>query len=754
MKTTRLALLAVLLAAASGAAEEARLEGVVRDSSRAPLAGARVNLQGRDAGQETVTDSAGRFGIPIAHPGEYTLTIQADGYARSERKLSLSGGGLRVEVVLLRAAFSEAMTVTATRSPARIRDTPASVVSLSSEDLAAAPASPVDEVLRQVPGFTLFRRSGSRTANPTSQGVSLRGIGGSGASRAAVFDDGIPLNDPFGGWVAWGRVPRAALDRIEVVSGGASALYGGAALSGAIALLRREPAGNSLELDSSYGSQGTPEASVSLAGREGVWGARIAAESFRTDGYVAVPESERGAVDTPVNSRHDAADLTLERGEAGKGRVFVRGSYFTESRENGTPLQKNDTDIRQLAAGVDWPFSSGAVSLRAFGMRETYHQTFSSIAADRRTETLARAQTVPSDAWGVSAQWTGAAPAQRLVAGLDAREVRGTSDETIFAGAGSSFARSRGRQRTGALFAEDIWTPGTRWSVTAGARLDAWRNLDAERDTGPSSSQLAIDPLPDRSETAFSPRLAVLYRAGGSLALTASGYRSFRAPTLNELYRSFRLGNTLTLANETLAAERLSGGEAGAILTSGGGAIAARASFFWMEISNTIANVTLTATPTLITRQRQNLGRTRSRGVEAEAEARLSETVSLALGYLYADSTVRSFPANRALESLRVPQVPEHQGSFQVRLRPVPALFLSLSARAATDQFEDDENRLPLGDLVAFDALASVAVTRALDVFVAAENLLDRRYDIARTPVANTAPPRFVRGGLRLRLGS
>ena len=223
---------------------------------------------------------------------------------------------------------------------------------------------------------------------------------------------------------------------------------------------------------------------------------------------------------------------------------------------------------------------------------------------------------------------------------------------------------------------------------------------------------------------------------------------------MNELYRSFRLGNTLTLSNENLEAERLSGGEAGAILTPPGGAIAARATFFWMEVSNTIANVTLATTPALITRQRQNLGRTRSRGVEVEGEARLSETVSLALGYLYADSTVRSFPANRALEGLRVPQVPEHQGSFQVRLRPLPALLLSLSARAATNQFEDDENKLPLGEFIVYDALASVAVTPALEVFVAGENLLDRTYNIARTPVTNIGPPRFVRGGLRLRLGS
>ena len=748
--------LALLLAAAWGAGEEARVEGLVRNSAGAAVPGASVVLRGDGAVEKAVTDYGGRFEIPIRGTGEYVLTVEAEGYARSERRLAARAEGLRVEVVVVlsRAVFSESMTVTASRAPARVRDTPASIVSLSSEDLAAAPASPIDEVLRQVPGFTLFRRSGSRTANPTSQGVSLRGIGGSGASRAAVFDDGIPLNDPFGGWIAWGRVPRAALDRIEVVNGGASALYGGSALSGAIALLRREPAAQALALDTSYGTQGTPEASVALAGREGAWGARVAGESFRTDGYIAVPENDRGPVDKEFSSRHDTADVTLEHGEPGKSRVFLRGSYFTESRGNGTPLQKNDTDIRQLAAGADWPSESGALSLRAYTMREKYHQTFSSIAADRRSETLVRAQAVPSDAWGVSAQWTRAVAAHRLVAGLDGREVSGSSDETIFAGAGSSFAQARGTQRSGGLFVEDIWTAGPRWSVTAGVRYDAWKNLDAERNSGPTAEQLTIVRLPDRSETAFDPRLAVLYRAGRGLALTASAYRSFRAPSLNELYRSFRLGNTLTLSNDALAAERLSGGEAGAILSSSDGRIAARASFFWMEISNTIANVTLSVTPSLTTRQRQNLGRTRSRGVEAEAEARVSETVSVAAGYLYADSTVRSFPANRALEGLRVAQVPRNQGSLQVRFHLSPGAFVTLAARAAGDQFEDDENTLSLGKFVVFDALASLPVWRSLEVFVAAENLLDRRYDIARTPVRNTAPPRFVRGGLRLRLGN
>src|SRR5438552_2242198 len=151
---------------------------------------------------------------------------------------------------------SDTITVTATRTETRLSDTPSSVVVLNRETLEATAATTTDDALRQVPGFTLFRRSGSRSANPTSQGVSLRGIGASGASRALVLDDGVPLNDPFGGWIYWGRVPRAAIDRIEIVRGGASDLYGSGAMGGVVQFIRRG-AMDDVTVEASGGSEGT-----------------------------------------------------------------------------------------------------------------------------------------------------------------------------------------------------------------------------------------------------------------------------------------------------------------------------------------------------------------------------------------------------------------------------------------------------------------------------------------------------------------
>src|SRR3977135_1003911 len=139
---------------------------------------------------------------------------------------------------------SDTIVVTATQTKTRVADTPASVVVIDSKTLATTAAATADDALRQVPGFTLFRRTGSRVANPTSQGVSLRGVGASGASRAVVLDDGVPLNDAFGGWVYWARVPRAALGRVEVLRGGGSDLYGSGGLGGVVQLFRddRDPA--------------------------------------------------------------------------------------------------------------------------------------------------------------------------------------------------------------------------------------------------------------------------------------------------------------------------------------------------------------------------------------------------------------------------------------------------------------------------------------------------------------------------------
>lgn len=631
------------------------------------------------------------------------------------------------------ATVAEEVTVTATRTERRLGDTAASVAVLSSTVLEATAAGTIDDALRQVPGFSLFRRSGSRFANPTTQGVSLRGLGASGASRALVLADGLPLNDPFGGWIYWGRVPRAALARIEVLRGAGSDLYGSGALGGVVQLLTRPPSQRALAVEASYGERDTPEASLFVARNHGPWAASLAAESFRTGGYVPIEPGARGRVDVAASSGHSAADLTLERQLGQEARFFLRGSWFDEERENGTRLQVNDTTIRQASAGFDGQTGGGSLSLRAWGSDQDYHQTFTAIAADRDSERLTRDQRVPADSWGGSAQWWRAlGDRQAWVAGFDLREVRGTSDELASGGPVPQRVTAGGSQNSAGLYVEDLLSVTPRVSLTLGGRFDGWRNEGREG---------------DREETAFSPRASLLYRMTGRWAWTVSAYRGFRAPTLNELYRAFRVGDVLTLANDSLRAERLTGGETGALFTRG--PITARGVLFWMEVDDSIANVTLSVAPGLITRQRRNLGRTRSRGVELEGSARMGERWTWSGGYLLSDATVASAPGEPALEGLRIPQVPKHQASLQLRFVDPELATLGLQARWTGEQFDDDRNQLPLASFFTVDALVSRQLIRGLELFVAGENLFNQDYEIGRTPVRSLGPPRTVRVGAR-----
>lgn len=626
--------------------------------------------------------------------------------------------------------YSDTLTVTATKTPARLGETAASVVVLSRETLETTAAATADDALRQVPGFALFRRSGSRVANPTAQGVSLRGVGASGASRALVLDDGIPLNDPFGGWVYWGRVPRAAIDRIEVVRGGASDLYGSGALSGVVHFLRKPSNEPSVAIDASGGSDETATASLFAAGRSGAWSGSVAAGWFTTTGYVLVDRSRRGAVDRPADSEHVALDATVDREVRIGGRTFLRLSRFEESRNNGTPLQVNDTETTQAAFGSDVPVSGGMLQARLFATQQDYRQTFSAVAANRNSERLTVDQSVPSRSAGGSLQWHRAAGrSHALLLGVEGMRVSGSSEELQFAPNGSrTFAETGGRQTTGAVFVRDLVALTADTSLAASIRLDTWRSTAAD------------------ARGAVSPRLAVVHRANGFVTLTASAYRAFRAPTLNELYRGFRVGNVVTRANDQLGAERLTAFESGVRFESAARRASARATLFWMKTADAIANVTLSTTPSLITRQRQNVGSSRSAGAEIEGELRPREEWRISAGYLFSDARVTA----GSLDGRRLPQVPRHQASLQAswtRGRATAALQGRWSGR----QFDDDLNQLPLRGFTAADLFASWRLTRSVQLTLAGENIFDERVEVSATPVITLGPPRSWRIGVQFR---
>jgi outer membrane receptor protein involved in Fe transport len=434
--------------------------------------------------------------------------------------------------------------------------------------------------------------------------------------------------------------------------------------------------------------------------------------------------------------------------------VFIRGSLFDEDRKNGTVLQTNDTANESLATGARFKTADGSNwNVTLFGNQQRYHQTFSTVAANRNSEALNRLQFVPSRDAGASLSWSRLSFEKHLlVAGVDVRGVRGVSDETAIANnRATTFVSSGGRQRRAGFFVQDLFSISARWQLSVNARYDNWRDSSAAS-VSRNLTTGVVTPrfFSARSQDAFSPRLSLIFRPKEQFSLRASAYRAFRAPTLNELYRGFRVGDTQTLANEKLVAERLTGGEAGASWNPTGN-LTTRLTGYWTETINPVSNFTLSVTPTLITRERRNLGRTRSRGIEAETEMRFARYWQITAGYLFADATVRRAPQDVTLEGLLIPQVPRHQFTLQTVYSHPRYVTAAMQFRASGRQFDDDQNRLPLGSFALIDMTVSKPFAKYFEAFIAVQNLLDERYSVGRTPLETLGMPRMVRGGLRLR---
>ena len=757
----------------------ATVTGTVRDSSGTTLHGASVVVRTASGIEERTTSREdGRFDTTVASGGDLVLIVRAEGFAEHRQTLAAGDSRQNIEIVLSPATVTETVTVTAARTEQLTRNVAASVNVLERETIARSPAVVADDILRQIPTFSLFRRTSSLAAHPTAQGVSLRGVGPSGVSRTLVLLDGIPFNDPFGGWVYWTRVPLGGLDRIEVVDGSSSSVYGNYAMGGVINVVTAPPARRSLDIRSQYGNRSTPK--IDLSGSD-VWGrvrASVDATAFSTDGYPPVVENERGLVDKNARVNFGNIGVRMQYEISSRVQAYLRGGYFREERDNGKASTIDGTDE---ANDTTWKNVSGGVRVRmpdesdlqvnVFTDFARFRSNFLAVPAATPPRSVGRMtlnQTVPTTGVGGMAQWSkGIGARQFFTAGVDWRWVDGDSEENALdAVTGSRVTLSRvsgGTQRSLGLFVQDLITPTPRLTLTLGARVDSWRNYDGhnlEMDAASGEPTSNDRPsLPERGDTVVSPRVAALYHVADWASVWGDLGWGFRAPTLNELYRQFRVGAVLTLANNQLGPERLAGGELG-IRISPVRNVSWRTTWYDNRVEDPVSNVTLTAAGASVTQQRQNLGRTRVSGLQTDVEYRVGSAYRISGGYLYGRARITEFAANPDLVGNFLPQVPKHRGSLQVAYMNPAYINVAVGLHAIGRQFDDDQNlrTVPgedapgLPGYALIELSASKTIGRNLEVFAGAQNLFDTEYFVGTLPTT-TGTPRLVHGGVRVRFG-
>ncbi len=654
---------------------------------------------------------------------------------------------------------TDTITVNADRGLVGINDSATSVALLSQQQLEQAPGLTLDDRLHSQAGFQLFRRTSSWTANPTTQGLSLRGLGSTAASRTLVISDQVPLNDPFGGWIHWDEIPALAIDQVRLLRGGSADLYGSSAIGGVVDV-RPAAVKNGLLIDAD--ASGATENSAledALMSGSTRWIAMLGAfTGLKTGGYIPTAPALRGAVDIPSNATAESGRVMLGTpSSASKLRGFLLGNVLNEVRSNGTPIQTNGTRLWRYAGGADASNAFGIAGLRLFGSRESYRQSFSSIAVDRNSEALTKLQHVPLDEFGMVVQGSHAfAPSVTTAIGIDLRDVRATDDETgvshSVVGATTSISA---RQRETGGYVDAIWQPGA-WSVSGSVRVDSFRTFDAKKfvSTNPASTA-----LPELDELFVSPHVGLVRRLPHGVALTGTAFRAFRGPTMNELYRTGQVGQQTTLANNSLLAERATGFEVGG--ESDGKVARLRATYFWTEVNRPISAVVLSQMPAppapavSQTLQRQNLGQIRSRGVMVEAQTTAWRGLDATLGYQFALATVTAFNETSAVQAnLKgnwIPEVPRESVTVTANYVSPRLASVHLIASYAGREFDDAANQYVLHPYARFDVSVERDLHHGLSCFAGAQNLLNRSIDAGRTPILTLAAPRLVQAGLRYR---
>ncbi len=656
-----------------------------------------------------------------------------------------------------------AVVITAPRLPDPAGNAAFSIVTVDPAQFADAPE--LDAALRSIAGFSLYRRTSTFGANPTTQGASLRAIAGSAASRALVTLDGVPQNDPFGGWVIWTALPAETIGRAQIVRGAGAGPYGAGALTGVVSLQSRGDI-DGAELEGSGGSLGYREG-LGMFGGE-VAGARVLAEigAQHLDGWVPVLQG-RGAADTPLSLDDYNASVRTEE-QVGRVAVSEHVAAYDENRGAGTvsALSKAKGAQASVTAAEQPDAANLGWRAQAWVSVSNLVNTSSSVTNHRNTSTPADDQyATPALGWGLNAAVRETSSTVTLELGTDLRGVTGESRER-FNWVTDAFTKGRkagGQTLLAGLYGE-VSATVSGWLVTGGVRADYWGDFNGEQvENTLANGAVTLNQRPaDKDGVLPTARFGARHDLGWGLAWRSAAYAGFRPVTLNELYRPFRQGNNDTLANPALQPERLYGVETGLDYANGAG-LKAAGTLFYNRLQDPVINVTIGRGPGTfpiagfiaaggLLQQRENVGAINAEGLEADASQALWGGLTLTGSMAWTYSRVDGGTEAPQLDGKRPALTPMLTTDLGVRWQPAPQLSLLLDGRYESARYSDDLNTLRLRSAVTADLRADWRFNPRLSVFLAIDNLFNAKVQTSEAvggPYSYDAPTIF-RVGLRV----
>lgn len=593
-------------------------------------------------------------------------------------------------------------------------------VEIDRDRLTSEASGRIENILADVAGFQQFRRSDSRSANPSAQGATLRALGGNASSRTLILLDGVPQADPFFGYIPFSAISPERLSSIRVTRGSGNGAFGAGAVAGTIEL---NSAGRAdlpdAALSAYYGSGNAREVSAGIATDLGAGFVSVSGRWDRGDGFYTAPRATRQPTDARAAYDSWSTGLRAVAPLADGVELQVRGLLFQDNRTlrfagADSSSEGQDASIRIVSQG-NWQVDALAyVQARNF--------TNVVISATSFRKTLDQRNTPSTGLGGKIEVRPPVGGDHQLRIGVDARLSEGELFEDVYSGVTGLVTARRnagGNTATFGFFAENDWTLGDL-TLTGGIRADRWtitNGFFAERAT--NGTAVRDDFFAGRASWQSSARVGALYAPTDGFALRAAAYTGFRLPTLNELYRPFTVFPVATRANEALKVERLRGIEAGFDVIPANG-VSLGATIFYNRLDDAVANVTIGNN----LRRRDNVDAIIAKGVELTGEAQFG-AVNLSGSYAFSDSKVRASGFASALDGLSPAQSPRRAANATVRWAPSAGAVLSATARYVGAQFEDDLEANILPSALTFDGFAQIPLTRQIALTGRVENILN-----------------------------
>lgn len=578
----------------------------------------------------------------------------------------------------------------------------------------------IENILSDVAGFQQFRRSDSRSSNPSAQGATLRALGGNASSRTLVLLDGVPQADPFFGYIPFSAITPERLASVRVTRGGGNGAFGAGAVAGTIELNsagRNELPG--FGASALYGSNNATELSGGVTANLGAGFVTASGRWDRGDGFYTAPAASRLLTDVRAAYESWSAGLRAVAPLSPDLELQMRALVFRDDRTLRFAGADSSSDGQDASIRL---VSRGPWQVDALAYLQARNFTSVVISATSLRKTLDQRNTPSTGIGGKIELRPPVGATHQLRIGTDIRLANGELFEDAYSavtGLVTARRNAGGKTSTLGLFIEDDWTIG-KLVLTGGVRADKWTITDGffvERAANGTTTR--DDAFADRNDWQPSARIGALLNASDAFAFRAAAYTGFRLPTLNELYRPFTVFPVVTRANEALKLEHLKGVEAGFDVRPAPG-IYFGATAFYNKLDDAIANVTIGTN----LRQRSNVDAIIAKGIEVTANASLGD-FSLSGSYAYSHSTVRASGVAAALNGLTPAQSPRHAASATIRWQPSAGAVLSMSGRYVGPQFEDDLQANILPNALTVDGVAQLPISKGLSLIGRVENIFD-----------------------------